>query len=82
MQNVFNGEESRLIQEEIFCSTWDDFLKLYFIRKNVDYSCHPNSHLYSTVQSTKHLLIIDHLKCIVLGKRVAKTIVSPSTVRM
>lgn len=55
---------------------------LYFIRQNVDHSCHPNSHLYSTVQLTKHLVKRDHLKYIVSGEMFAKTIVSPSAVSM
>lgn len=50
------GQQQRkqLGQVEISCSTWDDCLKLYFIRQNADYSCHPNSHCIAlcNLQST------------------------------
>lgn len=82
MWSIVKKAESWLVQAEISCSTWHDFFLLYFIRQNVDYSCHPNSHLCSTVQLTKHLLIIDHLKCIVSRKRFAKAIVSPVVVSL
>lgn len=82
MWSPANKAKSRLAQVEISYSTGDGLLKLYFTRQNVDHSCHPNSHLYSTVQLTKHLLIIDHPKHIVSGKRFAKTIVFPGAMSM
>lgn len=54
------------------------FFKIILYQAKVDHSCHPNSHLYGTVQPTKHLLIIDPLKCIVSGKSLPKPLSLPT----
>lgn len=54
------------------------FFKIILYQAKVDHSCHPNSHLYGIVQPTKHLLIIDHLKCIVPGKSLPKPLSLPA----
>lgn len=54
------------------------FFKIILYQAKVDRSCHPNSHLHGTVQPTKHLLIIDHLKCIVSRKSLPKPLSLPT----